>query len=47
MFEVDDTGPGIPPEKRDLVFEKFQQADTSTTRTHGGTGKKFASISFI
>lgn len=38
IFEVDDTGPGIPPHKRDLVFEKFQQADLSTTRTHGGTG---------
>ena len=38
MFEVDDTGPGIPPHKRDLIFENFQQADVSTNRTHGGTG---------
>ncbi|CAI7880659.1 unnamed protein product, partial [Closterium sp. NIES-54] len=38
MFEVDDSGPGIPAHKRQLVFENFQQADASTNRTHGGTG---------
>ncbi len=37
-FEVRDTGPGIPPEKLEKLFEKFTQADASTTRTHGGTG---------
>lgn len=37
-FEVDDRGLGIPPEKRELVFENFVQADSSTTRLHGGTG---------
>eukprot|EP00850_Spirogloea_muscicola_P005461 SM000025S08356 [mRNA] locus=s25:281624:287890:- [translate_table: standard] len=37
-MEIDDTGCGIPPEKRELVFEDFMQADTSTTRIHGGTG---------
>ncbi|MHB8773217.1 MAG: response regulator [Syntrophales bacterium] len=37
-FSVRDTGIGIPREKIGLLFDKFTQADASTTRKYGGTG---------
>src|ERR1035438_8710931 len=35
---VQDTGCGIPKEKMGALFQKFSQADSSTTRKYGGTG---------
>ncbi|MFO1318110.1 MAG: response regulator [Burkholderiales bacterium] len=37
-FDVTDTGPGIPPDARERIFEAFVQAEETTERQYGGTG---------
>ncbi|MEM7062182.1 MAG: PAS domain S-box protein [Cyanobacteria bacterium P01_B01_bin.77] len=38
LFKVIDHGRGIPEDKLETIFERFQQVDVSDTRNHGGTG---------
>jgi PAS domain S-box-containing protein len=38
LFTVKDQGRGIPPEKLECIFERFQQADASDSRERSGTG---------
>ena len=39
-----DTGPGIPLDQQDRIFDQFHQVDSSLTKTKGGTGLGLAQI---
>ena len=43
-FEVEDSGPGIPPEHRPRLFEAFSQGDGRRSRRHQGTGLGLALV---
>lgn len=43
-FAIQDTGPGIPPESQEIIFEKFKQLENFLTREHGGTGLGLAVV---
>ncbi len=38
QFRVEDTGPGVPEDARESIFNVFTQAEGSAARRHGGTG---------
>lgn len=41
---VEDNGPGVPPELRRVIFERFQQGEEGATRQFGGTGLGLAIV---
>ncbi len=46
-FEVRDDGPGIPPQERERVFERFHRTDVARDRASGGTGLGLAIVRAI
>jgi signal transduction histidine kinase len=47
LVRIDDFGPGIPPDQRDLVFRPFYRVEGSRNRDSGGTGLGLAIVQSI
>jgi len=47
VLEVQDDGPGVPPEKRRAIFERFTRLDDARDRQHGGAGLGLAIVAEI
>jgi signal transduction histidine kinase len=47
IVTIDDEGPGIPVDQRDLVFRPFYRLDASRNRDSGGTGLGLAIVQSI
>ncbi len=46
-LEVVDSGPGLPPDQAERIFERFYRGDPSRTRAHGGTGLGLSIVAAI
>lgn len=44
QFSVQDTGPGVPPHLREVIFERFRQGENDPARRPGGTGLGLAIV---
>ena len=47
LFAVEDDGPGIPPDQRDRIFDRFHRTDAARNRAYGGTGLGLAIVRAI
>ncbi|HUB72708.1 MAG TPA: HAMP domain-containing sensor histidine kinase [Solirubrobacteraceae bacterium] len=47
LFAVEDDGPGIPPQQRELVFDRFHRTDRARDRASGGAGLGLAIVRAI